>query len=61
MPVTKRPSSVRGMLLLLLLPAGVALMALAWFIHGTLLERMSREFVESRVKEEVAFMEHRKR
>ncbi|PNE01079.1 integral membrane sensor signal transduction histidine kinase [Alcanivorax sp. MD8A] len=59
MPVTKRPSSVRGMLLLLLLPAGVALMALAWFIHGTLLERMSREFVESRLKEEVAFLEHR--
>jgi signal transduction histidine kinase len=46
------------MLLLLLLPAGVALMALAWFIHGAMLERMSRDFVENRLKDEVAFLEH---
>ncbi|MFW5823699.1 MAG: ATP-binding protein [Marinobacter sp.] len=58
MPMAKRPRSVRGMLLLLLLPAGIALMALAWFIHGALLERMSRDFVESRLKDEVAFLEH---
>ena len=54
----KKPASVKGTLLLLLLPAGIGLMAIAWFIHGLLLERMSREFVESRLKEEVVFLEH---
>ncbi|GGY60394.1 ATP-binding protein [Marinobacter zhanjiangensis] len=58
MPVSVRPRSVRATLLLLLLPAGIALMALAWFIHGALLERMSRDFVESRLKDEAAFLEH---
>lgn len=58
MPIAARPRSVRGMLLILLLPAGIGLMALAWFIHGTLLERMSTDFVESRLKDEVAFLEH---
>ncbi|MEX0731216.1 MAG: sensor histidine kinase [Aquisalimonadaceae bacterium] len=46
------------MLLILLLPAGIGLMALAWFIHGALLERMSRDFVESRLKDEAAYLEH---
>ena len=46
------------MLLILLLPAGIGLMALAWIIHGALLERMSTDFVESRLKDEVAFLEH---
>ncbi|ARB46522.1 histidine kinase [Alloalcanivorax xenomutans] len=58
MPIATRPRSVRGMLLILLLPAGIGLMALAWFIHGALLERMSTDFVESRLKDEVAFLEH---
>ncbi|WP_417548577.1 histidine kinase, partial [Marinobacter segnicrescens] len=58
MPIAARPRSVRGMLLILLLPAGIGLMALAWFIHGALLERMSTDFVESRLKDEVAFLEH---
>ena len=31
-------------MLLLLLPAGIALMGLAWLVHGLLLDRMSREF-----------------
>ena len=57
MTLFKKPLSVKGALLTLLLPAGVALMAIAWFVHGLLLERMSREFVESRLKEEVAFLE----
>lgn len=52
------PGSVRGMLLILLVPAGIGLMALAWFIHGALLERMSRDFVESRLKDEATFLEH---
>ncbi|MCK7544980.1 ATP-binding protein [Marinobacter bryozoorum] len=58
MPIAARPRSVRGMLLILLLPAGIGLMALAWIIHGALLERMSTDFVESRLKDEVAFLEH---
>jgi len=33
-------------------------MGLAWFIHGLLLEQMSRDFVEGRLKDEVAFLEH---
>ncbi|KAA1176418.1 HAMP domain-containing protein [Marinobacter salinexigens] len=33
-------------------------MVLAWLVHGLLLERMAREFVESRLKDEVAFLEH---
>ncbi|WP_344809260.1 sensor histidine kinase [Allohahella marinimesophila] len=33
-------------------------MALAWLAHGLLLDRMAREFVEARLKEEVAFLEH---
>jgi signal transduction histidine kinase len=57
MTLFKKPVSVKGALLTLLLPAGVALMAIAWFVHGLLLERMSREFVESRLKDEVAFLE----
>ncbi|GGY71121.1 two-component sensor [Marinobacter zhanjiangensis] len=49
------------MLLILLLPAGIGLMALAWFIHGALLERMSQEFVASQLKDEAAFLEHQLR
>lgn len=58
MTLFKKPVSIKGALLLLLLPAGIALMAIAWLVHGLLLERMSREFVESRLKAEVAFLEH---
>lgn len=54
----KKPASVKGTLLALLLPASVTLMAIAWFAHGTLLERMAREFVKDRLKEEVSFLEH---
>lgn len=58
MTLFRKPVSIKGALLLLLLPAGIGLMAIAWFVHGLLLERMSREFVESRLKDEVAFLEH---
>ncbi len=54
----RRPASVKGTLLALLLPAGIGLMGLAWLVHGFLLDRMSREFVESRLMDEVAFLEH---
>ncbi|HEY7885992.1 MAG TPA: hypothetical protein VIC08_13700, partial [Cellvibrionaceae bacterium] len=57
MTLFKKPVSIKGALLVLLLPAGIVLMATAWFVHGLLLERMSREFVESRLKDEVAFLE----
>lgn len=58
MTLFKKPTSVKGTLLILLLPAGIVMMTIAWFIHGQLLEKMSREFVESRLQEEVAFLEH---
>lgn len=58
MTLLKKPSSIKGTLLLLLLPAAIGLMTVAWFIHGTLLEKMSQEFVESRLQEEVMFLEH---
>ncbi|WP_029653522.1 sensor histidine kinase [Marinobacter daepoensis] len=54
----RKPSSVKGTLLALLLPSGILLMGIAWLVHGLLLERMSREFLESRLKDEVAFLEH---
>lgn len=57
----RKPDSVRGMLLAILLPAGIALMALAWLVHGSLLDRMSREFVEGRLQDEAAFLEHQLR
>lgn len=55
----KKPTSVKGALLLLLLPAGIGLMAIAWLVHGLLLERMPREFVESRLQDEAAFLEQK--
>ncbi|MBZ2168088.1 MULTISPECIES: sensor histidine kinase [Marinobacter] len=58
MTLINRPASVKGTLLAVLLPAGIALMAVAWLIHGLLLDRMSRDFVESRLQDEVAFLEH---
>lgn len=58
MTLFKKPVSVKGALLLLLLPAGIGLMAIAWLVHGLLLERMSRDFLESRLQDEVAFLEH---
>tara|TARA_R110001592_G_scaffold357215_1_gene660023 strand:+ start:1630 stop:2970 length:1341 start_codon:yes stop_codon:yes gene_type:complete len=57
MMLFKKPTSVKGTLLALLLPSGIALMATAWLVHGILLERMSWEFVESRLQDEVAFLE----
>jgi len=58
MTLFRKPVSVKGTLLCLLLPAGIGLMALAWLVHGLLLDRMAREFVQSRLKDEVAFIEH---
>lgn len=57
MTLFRKPLSIKGTLLTLLLPAGIGLMAIAWLVHGLLLERMSREFLESRLKDEVAFLE----
>ncbi|WP_273428799.1 sensor histidine kinase [Marinobacter sp.] len=58
MTLFRKPTSVKGTLLVLLLPAGIALMGFAWLVHGLLLDRMSREFVETRLKDEAAFLEH---
>lgn len=54
----KKTASVRTTLLSLLVPASVTLMTIAWFAHGALLERMSREFVKDRLNEEVLFLKH---
>ena len=51
--------SIRRTLLMVLLPAAIALMGAAWVIHGALLERMARSFVEDRLREEVSFLKHR--
>lgn len=61
MTLLSNTHSVRKVLLILLLPTGIGLMALAWFVHGLLLDRMSRDFVESRIQDEVAFLEHQVR
>lgn len=58
MTLIRKPVSIKRALFILLLPAGIGLMAIAWYVHGLLLERMSREFVESRLRDEVAFLEH---
>ncbi|MBE0485393.1 ATP-binding protein [Marinobacter sp.] len=57
MKPASKPASVRTTLLTLLLPSGIVLMAIAWIVHGLLLDRMSRGFVESRLHDEVAFLE----
>lgn len=61
MPWISSRSSIRKSLLALLLPAAIALMVAAWIVHGLLLERMAREFVEDRLRDEVAFLEHQLR
>ncbi|WP_404416745.1 ATP-binding protein [Marinospirillum sp.] len=53
----KRPTSIRSTLLLLLLPFATFFMLLAWIIHGMLLDRMSRDFVQQRLTEEADFLE----
>lgn len=58
MTLFRKPASIKGALLVLLLPAGIALMAVAWLVHGFLLDRMARDFLEGRLKDEVAFLEH---
>ncbi|TGN40435.1 ATP-binding protein [Marinobacter confluentis] len=61
MPWIDTQSSIRKSLLTLLLPAAIALMFAAWIVHGLLLERMARDFVEDRLQDEVAFLEHQLR
>lgn len=61
MPWIDPRSSIRKSLLTLLLPAAIALMVAAWIVHGLLLERMARGFVEDRLQDEVAFLEHQLR
>ncbi|MBK8972509.1 MAG: sensor histidine kinase [Hahellaceae bacterium] len=53
----KLRGSIKGSLLILLMPAAIGLMAIAWVIHGVLLERMSEAFLTSRLHDEVAFLE----
>lgn len=53
----KRPTSIRSTLLILLLPSAILFMSLAWSIHGTLLDRMTHDFVQQRLVEEADFLE----
>ncbi|WP_341707634.1 ATP-binding protein [Halopseudomonas sp.] len=57
LPETKRTRSIRTTLLLWLLPFATLFMLLAWYLHGALLERMSRDFVRERLQQEVAMIE----
>lgn len=59
MPLISPPSSIRATLLWWLLPLMVVFMAVAWLIHGLLLERMAREFVHDRLHEEASFLEQK--
>ncbi|MGM0451452.1 MAG: histidine kinase, partial [Pseudomonadota bacterium] len=59
MPWIDLNRSIRRTLLIVLLPAAIALMGAAWIIHGALLERMAHSFVEDRLREEVSFLRHR--
>ncbi|EON93113.1 histidine kinase [Marinobacter lipolyticus SM19] len=61
MPWINPRRSIRKSLLTLLLPAAIALMIAAWIVHGLLLERMARGFVEDRLQDEVSFLEHQLR
>lgn len=58
MKIPEISSSVRNSLLLLLVPAVVAVMTIAWVLHGMSLDRMARDYMEDRLQEEVAFLEH---
>ncbi|WP_148862190.1 sensor histidine kinase [Marinobacter fonticola] len=57
MPMSKQNLSIRATLLLWLLPLMAAFMLLAWFIHGVLLERMTRDFVHDRLQQEALFLQ----
>lgn len=56
-PKLERTRSIRSTLLLWLLPFATLFMLLAWYLHGTLLDRMSRDFVRERLQQEVAMIE----
>lgn len=56
-PRNKTGRSIRTALLWWLLPFATIFMAFAWLIHGTLLERMSRDFVHGRLQQEASFLE----
>lgn len=57
MPMRRKNMSIRATLLLWLLPLMAAFMLLAWFIHGVLLERMTRDFVHDRLHQEALFLQ----
>ena len=59
MPWIDHNRSIRRTLLIVLLPAAIVLMGTAWVIHEVLLERMTRSFVEDRLREEVGFLRNR--
>ena len=54
---TRRSYSIRTALLAWLLPMATVFMAVAWVVHGQLLERMADSFVQSRLTEEADFLE----
>ena len=54
---TERSRSIRTTLLLWLLPFATLFMLLAWYLHGALLDRMSRDFVEERLQQEITLIE----
>ena len=57
MPKLNPSRSLRTTLLGLLIPLMVIFMAIAWLIHGVLLERMARNVINARLDQEVSFLE----
>lgn len=60
-PWLTHPRSIRTILLGLLLPAALLFMGAAWLVHGALLDRMARTFVEDRLVQEAQFLEQQLR
>ncbi|MEX0604909.1 MAG: sensor histidine kinase [Marinobacter sp.] len=60
-PSLTRQRSIRAILLGLLLPAALVFMGAAWLVHGALLDRMARTFVEDRLAQEAQFLEQQLR
>lgn len=55
--VAKRSLSIRATLMWWLLPLAIVFMALAWLIHGQLLDRMAQDFVRDRLNQEASFIQ----
>ncbi|MGP4844133.1 sensor histidine kinase [Marinobacter sp. 1Y8] len=58
MPLINPNASIRSTLLAWLLPLMALFMLVAWLIHGSLLDRMTRSFVHERLHQEAMFLKN---